>query len=105
MSMLMPQVIWKTRTPDNADTGQRGHGHVKNTEKKAIKAENQKKSYHPFYKVAILCDIVVRVTVKVRVRVSMLSVSALSVSALSGVRVFQITYVAHFTAFLCFVFC
>ena len=79
---------------ENTDTGQRGHGHVK-IRKKAVKAENEKKSYHPFYKVTILCEIIVRVTVRVRLSilsVSGLSVSALSVFALSGVRVFQITY-------------
>ena len=63
----------------------------------------RKKSYHPFYKVTILCEIIfrVRVRVTVRVRLSMLSVSVLSVSVLSVsvlsvfsrcvVRVFQIT--------------
>ena len=70
----------------------------------------RKKSTHPFYKLTILCEIIVRVglgleaqfrgegwvTVRVRIRVSMLSVS---VSALSGVRVFQITVNIHSTIF------
>ena len=72
--------------------GQRGHGHVK-IPQKAIKAENEKKSYQPFYKVTILCEIIVRVRVRVtvRVRLSMLSVSVLSVFSRYVVRVFQIT--------------
>ena len=49
----------------------------------------RKKSYHPFYKVTILCEIIVRV--RVRVTVSMLSVSVLSVFSRYFVRVFQIT--------------
>ena len=50
----------------------------------------RKKSYHPFYKVTILCEIIVRVRVRVtvRVRLSMLSVSVFSRYV---VRVFQIT--------------
>ena len=39
----------------------------------------RKKLYHPFYEVTILCEIIVRVRVTLRVRVSMLSVSVLSV--------------------------
>ena len=60
---------------DNADTD------TLKIRQKAIKAENEKKSYHPFYKVTILCEIIVRVRVRVtvRVRLSMLSVSVLSV--------------------------
>ena len=53
----------------------------------------RKKSYHPFYKVTILCEIIVRVRVRVtvRVRLSMLSVSVLFVFSRYVVRVFQIT--------------
>ena len=53
----------------------------------------RKKSYHPFYKVTILCEIIVRVRVRVtiKVRLSMLSVSVLSVFSRCVVRVFQIT--------------
>ena len=54
-----------------------------------------KKSYQQFYKVTILCEIIVRVRVRVRVtvrvRVSMLSGSVLSVFSRYVVRVFQIT--------------
>ena len=71
---------WKVRSTgylENTDTGQRGHEHVKNTKKKQSKRKMRKKSYHPFYKVTILCEIIFRV--RVTVRVSMLSVSVLYV--------------------------
>ena len=68
----MKRSIWKTQT---TQTGTTRTTDTQKIQKRAIKAENEKKSCHPFYKVTILCEIIVRVRVTVRVRVSMLSVS------------------------------
>ena len=80
-------VIWKTRTTWTRTTRTRTR---KKYDKKQSKRKMRKKSYHPFYKVTILCEIIVRVRVRVtvRVRLSMLSVSVFSRYV---VRVFQIT--------------
>ena len=83
-------VIWRTRTTWTRTTRTRTR---KKYDKKQSKRKMKKKSYHPFYKVTILCEIIVRVRVRVtvRVRLSILSVSVLSVFSRYVVRVFQIT--------------
>ena len=86
------RVIWKTRTTWTRTMRTRTR---KKYDKKQSKRKMRKKSYHPFYKVTILCEIIVRVRVRVTVGLSMLSVSVLSVFSryvvrVRVVRVFQI---------------
>ena len=92
---LLHRVIWKTQTTWTRTTRTRTR---KKSDKKQSKRKMRKKSYHTFYKVTILCEIIVRVRVwvAVRVRVSMLSVSVLSVFSRFVVRVFQITTTERF---------
>ena len=72
------KVIWKTRTTWTRTTRTQTR---KKYDKKQSERKMRKKSCHPFYKVTLLWEIMVRarVRVTVRVRLSMLSVSVLSV--------------------------